>query len=211
MDRSAANGQEGVQATYIQINPRSGQADAVIAANYLTEVRTAAVSAVATRYFARQDAATLGVFGTGWQARAHILVLNEVHRFERVLVCGSSVTKSVQFAREYSGRCGIAIEGVDSKEGAAESDVLCTYTTSKVPLFDGRLVRQGTHLNLVGTYQPDAAEVDEYVIRWSRIVVENPESTFAEAGDLMIWLRKGLIDRANNRGRSARDCHGERR
>jgi len=198
LDRSVAKGEDGgVQATYIQINPQSGQADAVISANYLTDVRTAAVSSVATRCLARQDAATLGVFGTGRQARAHILLLSEVHRFKRVLVCGSSLTKSIEFAREYSGRCGIAIDGVDAKECAAESDVLCTCTTSRVPLFDGRLVRNGTHLNLVGTYRPDAAEVDVDVIRRARIVVENRESALAEAGDLMIPMRKGLIDHTN--------------
>ena len=87
---SFENVAERVQASYVLLDPVSGKLRALMAANYLTDVRTAATSAVATRHMARRDAKVLGVFGTGRQARSHIEVMTAVWQFERVLVCGSS-------------------------------------------------------------------------------------------------------------------------
>jgi ornithine cyclodeaminase len=167
----------------------------MMAANYLTDIRTAAVSAVATKLMSRPDASALGVFGTGRQALAHILVLSWVRKFERILVCGSSLSRSEEFARHLWGTHKVKVEAVDSATCASASNVICTCTTSRTPLFDGREVRDGTHLNLVGGFQPDTREVDSYLMRRARIVVDTYEGALAEAGELLIPLMNGELAR----------------
>jgi ornithine cyclodeaminase/alanine dehydrogenase-like protein (mu-crystallin family) len=187
--------EDGIQATYMLLDPATGHPRLLIPANYLTDLRTAATSAVATKALAQEDAKTLGVFGTGRQARAHIEVMPLARRFERVLVCGKDARQTREFAKKMSALVGSPVECVDAETCAAESDVICTCTTSQKPLFDGRRLRPGTHLNLVGAFQPQAREVDEITVQRSRVVVDTYDGALAEAGDLLIPMRHGLIAR----------------
>ena len=91
--------EDRIQATYMLLDPRTARPLLVVPANYLTDLRTAATSAVATKFLAREDVKVLGVFGTGRQARAHIKVMPLVRRFERVLVCGRNADASREFAQ----------------------------------------------------------------------------------------------------------------
>jgi ornithine cyclodeaminase/alanine dehydrogenase-like protein (mu-crystallin family) len=188
---------ERVQATYLLLEPESGSLRALLDARALTELRTAATSAVATRRLAREDARTLGVFGTGRQARAHLAVLPEVRDFQRALVCGSSAARSREFVREVSDRLALRVEAADAHTLVRESDVLCTCTTASQPLFDGAWLRPGTHLNLVGAFRPTTREVDDETIRRSYVVVDTYAGALAEAGDLLIPMQRGVIDRAH--------------
>jgi ornithine cyclodeaminase/alanine dehydrogenase-like protein (mu-crystallin family) len=185
----------GVNAAYELIDPRTGATMARMAAKWLTELRTAATSAVATDLMARPDAETLGVFGCGREAVAHLAVLPRVRGFKRFLVCGSSVAKAEQFSKKMKTDHGMPIEAVDAATCAGESDVICTCTTSHTPVFDGRQLRPGTHLNLVGAFQPDTREVDDETVKRARIVVDTYDGALAEAGDLLIPLRNGTIRR----------------
>lgn len=189
--------EDRIQATYILLDIESGCTKLVIPANYLTDVRTAATSAVATKLLARPDARVLGVFGTGRQARAHLHVLRHVRNFERALVTGKDPVRSKDFAQQMQTELGMKVEAVYSRTCAAESDVLCTCTTSKTPLFDGNMLRKGTHINAVGAFQPSTRELDDITIRRSRIVVDTYDGAMAEAGDLLIPLKSGVIRREN--------------
>jgi ornithine cyclodeaminase/alanine dehydrogenase-like protein (mu-crystallin family) len=184
-----------IQATYILLDVESGCAKLVIPANYLTDARTAATSAVATKFLAREDAKVLGVFGTGRQARAHLQILRHVRAFERALVSGRDPARTREFAQQMEHELGMKVESVYSRTCAAESDVLCTCTTSKTPLFDGNMVRKGTHINAVGSFQPTTRELDDVCVRRSRIVVDTYDGALAEAGDLLIPLKAGTIRR----------------
>ena len=186
---------ERVQSSYVLLDPVSGKLRALMAANYLTDVRTAATSAVATRHMARPDAKVLGVFGTGRQARSHIEVMTAVWQFERVLVCGSRAERSRAFAAAMANELGLAVEPADARSCASQSDVICTCTSSSTPILEGQWLRPGTHLNLVGAFQPDKREGDSETVRRARIVVETYESALAEAGDLLIPMREGVIGR----------------
>jgi ornithine cyclodeaminase/alanine dehydrogenase-like protein (mu-crystallin family) len=187
--------EDRVQATYMLLDPATGHPRLLISANYLTDARTAATSAVATKVLAREDAKTLGVFGTGRQARAHIEVMPLMRRFERVLVCGKDAVATREFATTIAAEVGLRVESVDAATCAAESDVICTCTTSQTPLFDGGRLRPGTHLNLVGAFQPHTREVDQLTVQGSRVVVDTYDGALAEAGDLLIPMRQGLIAR----------------
>jgi ornithine cyclodeaminase/alanine dehydrogenase-like protein (mu-crystallin family) len=187
--------EDRLRATYLLLDPATARPKLLIPANYLTDLRTAATSAVATKFLAREDARVLGIFGTGRQARAHVTVLPKVRKFQRVLVCGKDEAQTYRFVREASVDPELAIQAADPATCAAEADVICTCTTSQTPLFDGHLLRAGTHLNLVGSFQPHACEVDATAIQRARVVVDTYDGALAEAGDLLIPLHQGLITR----------------
>jgi len=191
-----ANPDEKLHATYLLLDPETGQPTLTIAARYLTEIRTAAASAVATKFLAGEDVKVLGVFGTGRQARAHLKVLRLVRNFDHFLVSGLDPGRSREFAQEMAAELGAKVESVYSRACAAESDVLCTCTTSQTPLFDGNLLRPGTHINAIGSFQPHTREVDDATIQRSRIFVDTFEGALSEAGDLLIPISKGLITRS---------------
>ena len=194
-NESPSLAEERVQATYILLEVESGCAKLVIPANYLTDARTAATSAVATKFLAREEAKVLGVFGTGREARAHLQILRHVRPFERAVVTGRDPGRTREFAQQMEHELGLKVESVYSRTCAAESDVLCTCTTSKTPLFDGNMVRKGTHINAVGAFQPTTRELDDTCVRRSRIVVDTYDGALAEAGDLLIPLKSGVIRR----------------
>jgi ornithine cyclodeaminase/alanine dehydrogenase-like protein (mu-crystallin family) len=189
-----------VQATYLLLNPQTGRPSAIVAANYLTDLRTAATSAVATKFLASERVRVLGVFGTGRQARAHIKAIPRVRRFEQVLVCGRNADASRDFAEKISAETGLPVAAADAKTCAAESDVLCTCTSSQTPLFDGNLLRAGVHLNLVGTFQPHAREADSAAVQRARVFVESYDGAPKQAGELIIPMQEGVIGQAHVTG-----------
>jgi ornithine cyclodeaminase len=191
----AVSGAAGVSALYGLLDPNTGVALATMEANYLTDLRTAATSAVATDLLARADAETLAVFGSGRQASAHLAAVSRVRRFRRFLVCGSGRSPLQPFCSRMMSDHGIKAEPADAETCVRESDVICTCTTASIPLFDGSWLRAGTHLNLVGAFQPETREVDDLTVKRSRVVVDTFEGAWSEAGDLLIPLANGTIRR----------------
>lgn len=186
---------EKLRATYLLLDPQTGCPKLTFPANYLTEIRTAAASAVATKFLAREDVKVLGIFGAGRQARSHLKLIRLVRHFERFLVSGPDPETSRYFAQQMAEELGAKVESVYSRACAAESDVLCTCTTSPTPLFDGHLIRPGTHINAIGAFQPHTREVDDVTVQHSKVVVDTYEGALAEAGDLLIPLKNQVITR----------------
>jgi len=195
LGRSDADLEGSVQATFLLFDPVSTRPRVLIPAGDLTEIRTAATSALATKFLARNDATTLGIFGTGRQARAHLRVMPLVRNFRRVLVCARNKEQARTFCEEMLAASDLPLLPVDANECASESDVICTCTTSSAPLFDGKHLRPGTHLNLVGAFQPQSREVDSAVVAAATVVVDTYQGALAEAGDLLVPLAEGVIDR----------------
>jgi alanine dehydrogenase len=185
----------GVRATYRVLDPTTAEVIANIEADYLTDLRTAATSAVATDSLALTDAATLGIFGTGRVARAHAQVLPLVRKFRRVLVCGLSTAQAEAFAREIAADTGLPAKAVSAECCAREADVICTCTTAHEPLFRGEWLKPGAHINAVGAFQPNTREVDDATVQRARVVVDTYDGAFAEAGDLLIPIKHGVITR----------------
>ncbi len=149
---------------------------AVIEAASLTALRTAAVSGLATRLMSRDVPSKLVVFGAGVQARAHIEAMSAVRPIEEVIVIAPGGAEDL--AGSVGGRAG-------SPEDVASADIVCTCTTSPVPVLDGSLLRAGVHINAIGAHKPDERELDDATIARARIVVE--DLPFAKnAGDLRL-------------------------
>lgn len=187
----------GVHAVYELLDPATGIPVARMEANYLTDLRTAATSAVATDLLAHKDVQTLGIFGSGRQAAAHFAVLPRVRSFSRFLVCGSGRSDLKVFCGKMKEEHGLEIEPADAETVAREADVICTCTTAGEPIFDGTCMRAGTHLNLVGAFQPKTREVDDIAVKRARVVVDTYEGALQEAGDLLIPIQNGVMDRSH--------------
>ncbi len=115
--------------------------------------------------------------------------------FDRVLVCGRNSSRSAEFVHKVSTQLpDLTIAAADARDCAAQSDVICTCTSNSTPLFDGRDLRPGTHLNLVGAFRPQTREVDTHTIERSHVVVDT-YITAAEVGELLIPLLEGSIAR----------------
>jgi ornithine cyclodeaminase/alanine dehydrogenase-like protein (mu-crystallin family) len=145
-----------IGALYVLSDYQTGFPLAVMDASFITGSRTAAASAVATRFLAREDARTLGIFGTGVQAEFHALAIPAVRQIDRIMVCGSSPQKAQQFAGRMQSRCTAQVLATQTPEVVAAADIVVTATTSSQPLFDGQLVRPGAHVNGVGSHAPTA-------------------------------------------------------
>jgi ornithine cyclodeaminase/alanine dehydrogenase-like protein (mu-crystallin family) len=167
---------------------------AVIEADHLGRLRTGAASGVATKYLSRPDAATVGLFGTGKQARTQLEAVCAVRKVSRVDVYGRDAGRRTTFAEETSRSLGVEVAPAARPEEVVErKDIVITATSAKSPLFDGRLVAPGTHLNVIGSNYLTKAEVDvETVRRADRIVCDSVEACRAEAGDLAPAVEAGV-------------------
>jgi ornithine cyclodeaminase len=168
---------------------------AILDGSEVTAIRTAAVSGVATRVLAREDARTLGLLGTGVQARTHLEAMRAARPgIQEVRVFSRSAEGRSAFARREAERHGIGVVAVDSARAAVEgADVVCTTTSAREPVLAGAWLAPGTHVNAVGACTPRARELDAEAVRRSRVVVDSRESAAHEAGDLLIPLELGEL------------------
>lgn len=188
-----ARGLPTIGALYVLSDYETGFPLAVMDAAFVTGLRTAAASAVATKYLAREDSRTLGLFGTGVQAEYHALAVPAVRPIERILVWGSSPEKSAAFARAMQPRLRAEIRAGDSLEAVAACDIVVTGTTATTPLFGPEVIKPGAHVNGVGSHAPAARELDSETIARCRVVVDTYDAAFAEAGDLLLPIQEGRI------------------
>jgi thiomorpholine-carboxylate dehydrogenase len=157
----------------------TGEPVAVMDGRLITEMRTAAVSAVAVDCLARQDAKVLGILGSGVQARSHVQALARVRRFEEIRVWSRSEKNARRFADEVGAKAVTAEEAV---EGA---DVVLTLTSSPVPVLQGRWLKKDAVVCAVGAVTPDRRELDGEAMRGA-VVVESREAATREPGDILL-------------------------
>lgn len=186
-----------IQATYVLMDGATGTPLALLEAGFLTGLRTGAASALAARYLARPDAKKLVCFGAGVQAGFQLRCLTAELLIERVEVIGRDSVRARRFAEWWTGQLGLPVTVVTDPDAAvARADVITCATTATVPLFDGRRLAAGTHVDAVGSFQPLVREVDTETVRRARVVVDQ-SGTVEGAGDLAIPINEGLIARSH--------------
>jgi len=191
---NAALGKDAHQGSVILFDGTTGELRAIANASAITAIRTAAVSGLATRVLAKQDASVLAIIGAGVQARAHLDAIACVRKLRRVLVAASRKESAERFARTMESHVDCEIEAVASHEEAVrEADIIVTATTSRDPVVDREWLVPGAHLNAVGTFSPKARELDTATMASSSIFVDRRESAFNEAGDYLIAAGEGAI------------------
>jgi ornithine cyclodeaminase/alanine dehydrogenase-like protein (mu-crystallin family) len=181
-----------IQASYVLFDAETQSPEAVLDGTTLTALRTAAVSGLATRRLAREDASRLVLFGAGVQARSHLEAMCAVRPVTDVVVVSRTPGPAEGLVREALGS-GLGAR-LGERVAVAEADLVCTCTTSEQPLFDGSLLRRGAHVNAVGSHRPESRELDTETVRRARLVVETRAVALAEAGDLLIPIAEGAID-----------------
>jgi ornithine cyclodeaminase/alanine dehydrogenase-like protein (mu-crystallin family) len=194
--KSYVTTRNGARFLFLLSAAENGQPVALIEANLLGQLRTGATSGVATKYMARPDATVVGCFGTGFQARSQLKAVCRVRRIERIEVYGRNDERRRKFAHEMAEYCGVPTIAVHAPEqAAAEKDIVICATTSKTPLFDGHVLDEGTHLNVVGSNFLTKAEIDVTTIRRAdHIVCDSIDACRLEAGDFVPALEDGSLD-----------------
>ena len=174
---------------------KTGALAALIQADHLGRMRTGAASGVATEYMARPDAAEVGLFGSGKQARTQLLAVCKVRKVSRVQVYSPDDERRRLFAGEMSRLCETEVVPVPRPELAAQDkDIVITATSSREPVFNGHWLAEGTHLNVIGSNFLSKAEVDAVAVRrCESIVVDSKDQARLEAGDFVQALEDGSI------------------
>jgi ornithine cyclodeaminase/alanine dehydrogenase len=200
-----------IQATYLLTDPEIGTPLALMEAAFLTAIRTGAASAVAARYMARPDSRTLACFGAGVQARYQLLCLREILPLARVRVVGRDPARAAAFVRRMRDELGLPVEITTDRRAAVRgADVVSCATTATRPVFDGRDLGPGAHVDAVGNFRPATREVDTVTIRKSRVVVDTYDGAWEEAGDVLIPIKAGAITRRHVRAELAEVVTGKR-
>ena len=176
------NAERGIpthMATIFLADPETGAPLAVMDGTLITEMRTAAVSAAATKLLASSDAKILAILGSGVQARSHVEALRLVRRFEEVRVWSPTKAHAEQFAKQIGAK---AMSAEDVVRGA---DVVVTATSSKTPVLCGTWLKAGCHVNAVGACRPDWRELDDEAMA-NVVFVDSREAAMKESGDVIL-------------------------
>jgi ornithine cyclodeaminase/alanine dehydrogenase-like protein (mu-crystallin family) len=191
----AQPGRAAHRGVVVLFDRESGALSCIADAGEVTEIRTAAASAVATDLLARTDARTLALFGCGAQAASHLRALTRVRRLEEILIWGRSAERAARFAERMEREVGAAVRAVATgAEAAAAADIICTVTGSERPVLLGEWVRPGTHVNAVGSSRAGPVEIDHALLRSSRYIVDSRRSAMAAASEFLLAKEAGLID-----------------
>jgi thiomorpholine-carboxylate dehydrogenase len=161
-------------------DPQTGGPLAVMDGRLITEMRTAAVSAAATKLLAPKNSKVLAILGSGVQARSHFEALRLVRNFEDVRVWSQTKSNADEFSREIGAR-------VTSAEDAVRgADVIVTVTSSKTPVMRGAWLKRGCHVNAIGACRPDWRELDDDAMRNNVVFVDSREAAMKESGDVIL-------------------------
>lgn len=186
-----------IYAMVLALDAETGRPLALMEGGTLTAIRTGAGAGAATDLLARSDASIVAILGSGVQARTQLEAVCTVRQVSKVRVYSPTRDHALTFAREMAGKGPVPddVQVVDDPDAAVrDADIVCAATTSATPVFSGRVLKPGAHVNGVGSFTPAMQEVDVETIRRSLVVVDSRSAALAEAGDLIIPLEQGLIE-----------------
>lgn len=182
------------QGLVLLFDPRTGAPIAIMDASSITAIRTAAVSGVATRAMAREDAGDLAILGSGVQARSHLQAMAGVCRLRRVRAWSPDSARLSKFVAWGLTTMGVVMEATPGpREAVTGADLICTVSSASEPIVRSEWVGAGAHINAVGSSIPTARELDTATVVRGRLVVDRVESALHEAGDFLVPRSEGAI------------------
>jgi alanine dehydrogenase len=185
---------ESHQGAVLLFEAEHGSLSAILDASAITAIRTAAVSGVATRWLAREDAGDLAILGTGVQALTHLEAMAAARPLRRVRAWSRDAVNVRRFTERAAEHLGIAVEAAaTAREAVAGADLVCTTTASREPVLRGDWLAPGAHVNAVGASVAGSRELDTSAVVRARLFVDRRESTLAEAGDFIIPKAEGAV------------------
>ena len=197
---NAARGLHTHLATIVLLDPETGALVALLDGRYITESRTAAVSAVSSRLLARKNAASLAIIGSGVQARSHLEALSRVHQFRSITVWSPTKAHRDQFVAEARGQTGVRLKSDSSLtptavdhpgEAVVGADVIVLATSSPSPVVENGWVKPGAHVISVGACRPTQREMDPALTTRARLFVDSRAAALVESGDVVMGMNEG--------------------
>ena len=187
-------GKDAHQGSVMLFSGETGELLALMNATPITAIRTAAVSAVATRLLAREDACELTIIGSGVQARTHLAAMACVRAIKRVRVISRLREHADQFVDEMKQKYSFELQAVVAAREALEgTDIIVTVTNSHEPVIKREWIPPGAHINAIGTHSAAGREIDGSTMAAARLFVDRRESALNEAGDFVLAMKEGLI------------------
>jgi ornithine cyclodeaminase len=181
-------------ATIVLFDPETGALAAVLDGRFITEARTAAVSAVSAKHLARPEARTLAIIGAGVQARSHLRALRCVRAVDTVRVWSPSEAHRTAFAAEMSAETGLRVTAVPTSRAALDAaDLIVLATSSPAPVIDDDAVAAGAHVCAVGACRPEEREMPTALVARARVFVDSRAGALKEAGDILLPMREGVF------------------
>ena len=189
---NAARGLHTHLATIVLLDPQTGALLALLDGRYITEARTAAVSAVTSRLLARKTASSLAIVGSGVQARSHLEALARVHQLRHISVWSPDAERRRRFVQEMSALAPCAIKAVDhAGEAIVGADLVVLATSSPTPVVENGWVRPGAHVISVGACRPTQREMDPALTTRARLFVDSRAAALVESGDVVMGMSEG--------------------
>ena len=182
------------QGVVVLFDGESGAPVCVLHAGEITAIRTGAASAFATDALARKDARRLAVLGYGEQARTHARAISKVRKLEAITVWGRSAERAQRYAREVEAELGVPVTPAPTARACVvDADIVCTVSAAKEPILEGKWLRPGTHVNIVGSSYAGPVEVDSEVVARARFIADSREGVLAQGAEFLRAKEAGVI------------------
>ena len=208
---NAARGLPSHLATIMLLDPETGALLALLDGRYITEARTAAVSAASSRLLARKTSASLAIIGSGVQAKSHLEALSRVHTLRQVTVWSPNKAHRDQFIEwansdgaargTRSNQPNVKVTAVEhAGEAVVGADIIVLVTSSPTPVIEDAWVSKGAHVVCVGACRPNQQEMPPALVTRSRLYVDSKAAALLEAGDIVMNIAAKLFDESHIRG-----------
>lgn len=183
-----------IHALVVVMDAKTGMPRAIMDGGYLTAFRTGAASGAATDFLAREDAESVAIIGAGVQGRTQLQAVCAVRPIQEAWIYDLVPEQAKEFISKMKQKLSIQIRVAEYPGQAVEqADIICTATTSSIPVFEDRDIKPGSHINAVGAYTPQMREIPSETVVRSKVVIDHHEASLTEAGDLLIPMKEGLI------------------
>jgi len=194
--------------TIVLLDPATGELEAVVDANFLTAVRTAAVSAVSIRHLASINSTVLAIIGSGTQARSHTSLLSTVFDFDDIRAWSPNSAHLAQFVEQSGGRVRSAVSAADAVQDA---DIILLATSSQTPVIALEWIKSGAHIISLGACRPNHREIDPKLLATSYLVVDSKQAAVREAGDIVQAIKNRIFTESHIRSELGMIAHHEQR
>jgi len=188
------NSLPAILATIMLFSAETGKIIATMDGSYITAIRTACASALATKALANPQTRVLGILGAGVQARSHIQTLTRVRKLEKIKLYSPSGISAAAVKKEMESEveCAVDVTG-SAEETVRDADLVVTATTAKEPILKSAWLKPGVHINAVGSHRPDFREIDGPTLARAKIIVDSRDAIMAECGDILLALKEKSI------------------
>ena len=178
----------------------TGKIISIMDGETITSLRTGAITGMATKYLARADSKIMALFGCGVQGRSLVDAILAVRKIEKVYLYDIDPKAGEKMLAEFSEKYPVSFEFTQDLDHLKSVDIICTATGSRRPVFHKSQIKQGVHINAIGSYKPDMNEIDPDIMKAAGIYLDQREACLVESGDLIIPMKAGLFNEDHLRG-----------